>query len=285
MNVRSLLETGGRKAYYVFQKLTGHGVDADLERDLRAQADAYLARAGPLARSVPVVALETLPLDDRSRYAVFRDDVYVRFVAEEGRDERDRFDRAGSWVPRGSVMYYDAETRIFVKVFDDYYCQKGVGRFLPEALDAGLYDFLCPGLTYLIKDAAGTLRGYAIEEGEPLTPYLFERYVGGSWREVICAETRRTGLYFTDLTFHNVVRLGPTLSLIDLDSVLPVDWFDTDETFARAHLDEVDLGWALAQKWHSPEWYGAFVRALKATRQTAHREGTGTGHNASISSL
>lgn len=275
MNVRSLLEGGGRKAYYLFQKLTGHGVDADLARDLQAQAEAYLARTEPLGRSVPVVALETLPLDDRSRFSIFRDDIYTRFVAEEGGNERDHFGRAGTWVPRGSVMYYDTETRSYVKVFDDYFCRKGEGRFLPEALDAGLYDFLCPGLTYVIEDTAGALRGYAIAEGEPITPYLFERYVGGSWREVICAETHRTGLYFTDLVFHNVVRFGPTLSLIDLESILPVNWFDTDRTFAQAHLDEVDIGWAPAQKWHSPGWYGAFVRTLKATRQVAPREAQG----------
>lgn len=271
MNVRSLLEGGGRKAYYLFQKLTGHGINADFARNLQAQADAYLARSEPIARTVPVLALEALPLDDRSRFSVFRDDIYTRFVAEEGGDERDHFGRAGTWVPRGCVTYYDVETHTYVKVFDDYYCRKGEGRFLPEALDAGLYDFLCPGLTYLIEDAAGTLRGYAIEKGEPITAYLFERYVGDPWREVICAETRRTGFYFTDLVFHNVIRLGSTLSLIDLESILPVDWFGTDKAFAQAHLDEVDLGWPLAKKWQSPTWYGSCVRALKATGEYTRR--------------
>ena len=90
-----------------------------------------------------------------------------------------------------------------------------------------------------------------------------ECYVEGSLREVLCAETERVGLYFNDLTFHNVVRHGDRLSIIDLESVLPVAWFETDLDFARAHLDEMDIGWPIASKWESPAWYGAFLRGLK----------------------
>ena len=256
-----------RKAHYAFQKLTRIGFDAAFERTLALQAEAYLAGTALPREPVLRLRLDTLDLNDRARYVIARDDIYTRFVAEAGGPDRDSFGREGRWIPRGCVVYHDRQSDAYVKVFDAYFCKRGEGRFLPEALDAGFYDFLCPGLSFVIEDDEGRIRGYAIIAGEPITSYAFERYIGRSLRPVIMAETERAGLYLNDLEFHNVVRHGDRLSLIDLESVLPVDWFETDLAFARAHLDVVDIGWPIQHKWVSPRWYGAFVRALKARDQ------------------
>ncbi len=267
MDAMRYIRAGLRRAHYLVQKATRTGVDRAFAADLRRQAEAYLAGDRSQRRPLPERSLEGMELSDAERFAVAREDIYVRFAPEAGGPDVDEFGRAGRWVPRGCVVYRDRREDTYVKVFEAYFSTRGEGRFLPDALERGLYDFLCPGLAYVLRDEAGLLRGYAIREGEPVSPYAFEWYVEGSLREVVCAETERTGLFFNDLTFHNVVRHGDRLSLIDLESVMPVAWFETDLAFARAHLDEIDIGWPYASKWESPAWYGAFVRELKERAQ------------------
>ncbi len=253
-----------RELHFVFQKVTKAGFDAHFEEELKRQADSYL-RGDPVDKAVrPLVRLDALDLNNDGRFVVFRDDIYRRFEVADWGDDVDSFGRRGRWIPRGCAMYYDRIEKAFVKVFDAYSAIRGEARYLREALDKGLYDFLCPNLAYLIEDENQNFRGYAIREGEPLTRYEFERFVGGALREVILAETERTGFYFNDLEFHNVIRSDGQLSLIDLESVIPVSWFGTDLTFARQHLNEVDIGWPIQSKWCSPRWYRAFLIDLKA---------------------
>ena len=253
-----------REAHYAFQKITKVGFDAQFEKDLRCKADLYLSGEPTEKVEYPVVRYKSIDLKDSQRFVVFRNDIYRRFVADDQGEEVDDFGRKGLWIPRGCIVYYDRPGRTFVKVFDSYAAINGEARFLQDALDNGLYNFLCPSLDYLIVDENENLRGYAIREGEPLTRYEFERYVGGALREVILAETERTGLYFNDLEFHNVVRSDGLLSIIDLESVVPVSWFGTDLEFARRHLNEVDIGWPIQSKWCSPPWYHAFLVGLQA---------------------
>jgi hypothetical protein len=254
-----------RKAYYLFQRTTGYGIDDALEQDLERQAATYLAGlpATPtLFERIERVRLCDLDLSNRSRFSVVRDDIYVRFQVDERGTETDQFGRTGTWIPRGCLVHFDRDEQVYVKTFDAYFCRQGEGHFLPVALRRGLYDFLCPALSYLVVDRDETIRGYAIRAGQPLTPYEFERYVGGSLRELICRLTALTGLYLNDLVYHNVILVDGRLSLIDLESVLPVEWFGQGIEFARQHLDEIDLGWPIQTKWHSPRWYRAFLTEL-----------------------
>lgn len=257
-----LITFAQRRSIYVFQKITGYGLDEGFARDLSRQAEAYLrgeSNERRLSRPFAHIRPSDLDLEDTSRYSLVRDDIYRRFEADERGPEQDRFGRRGSWIPRGSKIYFDSKTNDFVKVFDEHFCSRGEGAFLRSALDAGVYDFLCPNLRYIIQDDAGQIFGYAIRKGAPLNLYEFEHYVGGVLREVICEVTRRTGFYFYDLEFHNVIRSGNRLSLIDLESVLPIEWFGKGMAFAEEHLDVLDIGWPLNEKWRSPKWYRNFL--------------------------
>jgi hypothetical protein len=253
-----------RAVHYAFQKITKVGFDAQFEFELERQADLYLSGEPREKVEYPIVRLESINLEDNQRFVVFKDDIYRRFVADDHGEEVDDFGRKGRWIPRGCVVYYDQVDGTYVKVFDSYATQNGEARFLQNALDRGIYGFLCPNLHYLIVDENEILRGYAIREGETLTRYEFERFVGRALRDVILAETERTQFYFNDLEFHNVIRSDGRLSIIDLESVVPVSWFRTDLEFARRHLKEVDIGWPIQSKWRSPRWYQTFLVRLKA---------------------
>jgi len=262
MTLSRLVKYAQRKSTYLLQKLTGLGVDDSVVRELSEQASAFLSGepAGTrLSLTVPRLNIVDLDLEDTTRYTLVRDDIYRRFVWDKAGSETDKFGRRGHWVPRGSKIYFDTETRDYVKVFDEYFCSQGEGAFLESAINAGVYDFLCPNLSYLIQNENDHILGYAILEGKPLSPYEFERYVGGILRDVICEVTRRSGFYFYDLEFHNVVRSGSQLSLIDLESVLPIKWFGKGIAYARDHLDVIDIGWPLNEKWRSPRWYRDFL--------------------------
>ena len=176
---------------------------------------------------------------------------------------RDHFGRPGRWVPRGVVVFYDKVEKTFLKLFDKHTAANGEARYLRDAVDGGMYDFLCPNLNYLIHDEHDRLLGYGIGEGTPISRWEFEQYIP-EVRRLIFEVTEVTGLYFTDLTYHNVVKSEGRLCFIDLESVLPIDWYGTGPEFALAHLDEIDVGWVLQSKWKSPEWYGEFVASLQS---------------------
>jgi hypothetical protein len=261
-----ILQIVRRKSYYAFQKLTRIGIDTDLEVSLRNRAIVYLEKLGDVVISVrpKTVPVQSIHVEQSSRYRVVRDDIYKRFIVDDAGVDIDKFGRRGRWIPRGSMLYLDIRDREYVKVYDEYFCRKGEGRFLKDALEAGLYEFLCPGLSYLIVDESGSLRGYAVKAGRQLTQGEFERYVGRSLRELICTLTEKTGFYFPDLVWHNVIQDGDMLSLIDLESVLPIEWFEKDVQFSLDHIDEIDIGWPIQMKWHSPGWYRVFLRELTA---------------------
>lgn len=263
-----------RNLTYVARKTSRSGIDADFEQRLCERAATYLATTGDVdSTGYDVVPLSEIDASVEASFVLVRDDIYRRFVADEGGSETDSFGRRGAWIPRGSMLYLDTRTDWYVKLFDEYFCEHGEGRFLRDALDRNMYEFLCPGLRKVIVDERGTIRGYAIEAGEPLTRYEFERYVGGCLRELVCAVTAFTGLYFNDLEYHNVVRRGDELSFIDLESVLPVEWFGTDTDFASEHLDIIDIGWPIQSKWNSPRWYRRFLKRLTGAVDDAAPDG------------
>jgi len=261
-------KAAAREVHYRLQKSTKFGFDAALENELRGQAVGYLKGSGADV-VVPVLQLDSIELTDDRRYEIFRHDIYRRFDPFDGGADYDQFGRTGRWVPRGTTVYYDRLNATFVKVFDAYTATFGEAKYLGPAMRAGLFEFLCPSLEYRIVDADGVLRGYAIREGRPLTRYEFERYVGSALRDVILHETARTGFYFYDLEFHNVIVSGNQISLIDLESILPIAWFGTDTDYARDHLHELDVGWPLQSKWCSPEWYDEFLSAGLQNGRTA----------------
>lgn len=265
MSWKHMSNVARKTSYYLLQKTTKWGIDAEIENQLRHQATEYLtATLQGRATSVNIakVQIKNLDLEDHNRYSLFEDDVYRRFVISKNGNATDEFGRKGNWVPRGCTMFFDHWTKEYVKVFDEYFCQQGVGRFLRDGLNRGLYDFLCPNLSYVIIDDAGLIRGYSIRGGRQLTHYEFERYVSGALREVICRLTERTGLYFYDLTPHNAIVDEGRISLIDMESVLPVEWFGKGIEFSLSHLSEIDIGWPIQRKWYSPKWYRNFLIEL-----------------------
>jgi hypothetical protein len=254
----------GRVSRYAWQRATHTGFDRALEASLSARAQRYLVdtASSEERRSVPSVSLHDLTLDP-PRFTLLEKDRHLRFRVGEDGEAVDRFGRRGHWETRGGLLFLDAETSSHLKLFDETSATHGEPRFLRQAIDAGMYDLLCPGLRYVVQDRSGVLRGYAVQTGRPTSRYEFERYIG-ALREVVIDATRRTGLYFTDLVPHNTIIHDDQLSLIDLESVLPIAWFGTDMDFARAHLHEVDIGWVLASKFNAPAWYRRAVSELSA---------------------
>jgi hypothetical protein len=252
-----------RQIFYWIQRGTGWGIDNALEEKLVDRTRSFLAE-GDLRKGnqVPTRRVESIELSDSSRFRLTRDDSYKRFVALDDGTEVDEFGRNGRWVPRGCRIFHDHVEDTYIKVFDQYFCMRGEGRFLPTAFESGVYDFLCPALAYLIKDDHGNLRGYAIHSGQVLTPYEFERYVGSGLKEAICEITRQSGLYFYDLTYHNSIRRDDEISLIDLESVLPVGWYGQDKAFSMRMLQYIDIGFPIQDKFLSPDWYARYIEEL-----------------------
>ncbi len=56
------------------------------------------------------------------------------------------------------------------------------------------------------------------------------------------------------------------ISLIDLESALPVEWFGRGTAFSREHFHEIDIGFPIQDKWNSPWWYFEFLKALTDRR-------------------
>jgi hypothetical protein len=262
-NIQRSISYLARQSLYWIQRGTGWGIDESLEETLLEKTTRFLAE-GDLRKDnqVPTHRLESIVLSDSARFRLIRDDIYQRFVAIDSGIEVDEFGRNGRWVPRGCRIFYDYIEDTYVKVFDKYFCTRGEGRFLPDALERGIYDFLCPALAYLVEDDEGDLRGYAIRSGQVLTPYQFERYVGTGLKDAICEITRRSGLYFYDLIYHNVIRRGDELSFIDLESVLPIDWYGQDKAFSMRMLQYIDIGFPIQDKFLSPAWYARYIEAL-----------------------
>lgn len=245
------------------QRNTGWGIDKRLEQELRSRAGAFMAQPDlGDASQITRRSLKDLDLTVSSRYSLIRDDIYRRFVVADDGPDTDEFGRIGRWIPRGSRIFLDRAEDVYVKVFDEFYCDRGEGRFLPVALDEGIYGFLCPALTYLLEDRDKRLRGYAIRSGRILSLYEFDRYVAGALREAICELTRLSGLYFYDLTFHNFILKDDEISMIDLESVLPLSWYGKDRSFSQQMFQQIDIGYSIQEKFHSPSWYATYIAQL-----------------------
>jgi hypothetical protein len=255
-----------RRALWGIQRSTGWGIDKRLEQKLRSRASAFVAQSDVgNAGQIKTNPIEDLDFTDSSRYSLIRDDIYRRFVVSEDGPDIDRFGRNGRWIPRGSRIFLDRTEDVYVKIFDEFYCAQGEGRFLPVALEQGIYGFLCPALAYLIEDRNQNLRGYAIRSGRILSLHEFERYVEGALREALCELTRLSGLYFYDLNFHNFIVRHDELSMIDLESVLPLTWFGKDRTFSQQMFQQIDVGYPIQEKFHSPSWYAKYIEQLLAS--------------------
>ncbi len=57
------------------------------------------------------------------------------------------------------------------------------------------------------------------------------------------------------------------ISLIDIESILPVDWFGKPPSYAAAKLHVLDVGWSIQAKWRAPEWYASHIRDIQAERE------------------
>ena len=254
-----------KRAFYWVQRSTGWGINKRLEVQLRNTADRFVAQED--AQEVDQVAtqlVERFDFSDAGRFNLIRDDIYRRFIVLADGTESDDFGRKGRWIPRCCRVFFDHTEDVYIKLFDEYFCTKGEGRYLPVALEQGVYDFLCPALAYLIVDSQEHLRGYAIRSGRVLSPYDFERYVAVALKDAVCEVTRRSGLYFYDLTYHNAVLRGNEISLIDLESVLPLSWYGKDMAFSLRMIQQIDIGYPIQREFHSPSWYAKYIEELIA---------------------
>jgi len=264
-NFQRVIAFAKKRAFYWVQRSTGWGINKRLEVQLRNKADKFVAQKD--VEEVDQVAtqlVESFDFSDPGRFNLIRDDIYQRFIVLEDGTESDDFGRKGRWIPRGCRVFLDHSEDVYIKVFDEFYCTKGEGRFLPVALKKGVYNFLCPALAYLIVDNHEHLRGYAIRSGRVLSPYDFERYVAVALKDAVCEVTTRSGLYFYDLTYHNAILRGDEISLIDLESILPLSWYGKDMAFSMRMIQQIDIGYPVQGEFHSPSWYAKYIEELIA---------------------
>jgi len=268
--IQRVIAFAKKRAFYWVQCCTGWGIDKRLEVQLRTKAAKFVAQED--VEEVDQIAtqlVERFDFSDSARFSVIRDDIYRRFIVLEDGTESDDFGRKGRWIPRGCRVFFDHTEDVYIKLFDEYFCTKGEGRYLPVALEKGVYDFLCPALAYLIVDSQEHLRGYAIRSGRVLSPYDFERYVAVALKDAVCEVTRRSGLYFSDLTYHNAILRGDEISLIDLESVLPLSWYGKDMAFSMRMIQQIDIGYPIQREFHSPSWYAKYIEELIAVPSDA----------------
>ena len=63
--------------------------------------------------------------------------------------------------------------------------------------------------------------------------------------------------------YKKTVVLHKRLSIIDLESILPVEWFGKNNDFAYQQLDKIDVGLAVQKKFQSPKWYSQYIKNLQ----------------------
>lgn len=265
-NLQKAQQKIGKAVLYTLQKTIKWQFDQNIEQALRDWAHQILDHDHLFAEEPhwQQISLEDIDLEDKRRYSLFQIDIdKKRFSIDLLGEDIDYFGRKGTWIPRGTRIFYDKVDKTFLKIFEPYSADKGEAHFLEHALKSGLYDNLCPHLVATIKDSTGNFRGYIIKEGRTLTLYEFQRYIKSAMGELICAITKKTGYYFYDLFSGNVILLDGKISFIDLESILPIDWYGQDTSFAKNHLHEIDLGWEIQTKFASPKWYSDFLKDLK----------------------
>src|SRR5690606_42111830 len=87
-----------RQSVYLFQSLTGYGIDEAFAHELSEQASAYLKGRADVRRpslSIPRATRSDLNLDDTSRHTRVRHCTARRFDANQAGSQLDRFARRG----------------------------------------------------------------------------------------------------------------------------------------------------------------------------------------------
>ncbi|BCX47528.1 hypothetical protein HAHE_14360 [Haloferula helveola] len=256
------LRKAKRAGLYALQKATSYRYDAELEKKLARRVAGWMESSVATPGEPPSRSIDSIDLADPKRFSEFQYDPHKTFVASEDGPELDEFGRPGRWQPRGIRFFKDRVARRHIKLFPKAFAANGEGRFIEDALRSGFFNYLCPLFEFLIRDRDGAVIGYAIRSGRELTAYEFERYVDTVMRPLVCQATEETGFYYYDLIDHNVIMCDGVISLIDIESVLPIEWFGQDHEFATTQFDQVDVGWPLHTKWRSPDWYGEHIRGL-----------------------
>ena len=75
--------------------------------------------------------------------------------------------------------------------------------------------------------------------------------------------------FFYDLTYHNAILRGDEISLIDLESVLPLSGYGKDMTFSMRMIQQIDIGYPVQREFHSPSWYAKYIEELIAVPSDA----------------
>ena len=248
---------------YTLQKTTSYRYDTAFEKVLESQVKQWLSQpmtspCEPSSRSI-----ESFNFSDTERFSEFHYDPHKTFMFSPDGPELDEFGRPGRWQARGVRFFRDRIKERYIKLFPKSFTANGEGRFIEDALRSGFYAQLCPLFEFLVRDQDGAVIGYAIRAGRELTAYEFERYVDHIMRPLVCRATEESGFYYHDLIDHNVIIRDGVISLIDIESVLPIEWFGKDAAFPTTQFDLVDVGWPLHTKWQSPDWYGDLIRRLQ----------------------
>jgi len=239
---------------YALQKTTSWRYNPEIEKALESQVKQWLCQPISTPCEPPSRPIDRFNFSDGERFTEFLHDSHKTFVCSQDGPELDEFGRPGRWQPRGVRFFKDRVKERYIKLFPKSFAANGEGRFIEDALRSGFYSHLCPLFEFLVRDQDGAIIGYAIRSGRELTAYEFERYVNHIMRPVVCRATEESGFYFHDLIDHNVIIRDGVISLIDIESVLPIEWFGKDASFATTKFDLVDIGWPLHTKWKSPDW-------------------------------
>ena len=204
------------------------------------------------------------------RYKLLRGDIRRVFVADPHGDRVDLFGRRGNWMPRGTRVHHDADNGIVIKTYSPACVAHGVGYFLDAARKSSIYQGLTPLLRGWIVDQEGLTVGYATTAARQITEAEYAAFVSNQ-ADTIKANTVESGYYFYDLCRSNIVAFKGTYSLIDLESILPLSWFEQDDDFSKSRLDQIDIGYSLQRKWFSPWWYHQFLCEHLGLKPRPHR--------------
>lgn len=260
---RRVLKKAKKLGLYTLQKATSYRYNTALEKDLEDQVSQWLSQPVASSNEPASRSIDTFNFSDKERFSEFQYDPHKTFISSPDGPELDEFGRPGHWQSRGVRFFKDHAKERYIKLFPKSFTANGEGRFIEDALRSGFYTHLCPLFEFLVRDRDGDVIGYAIRSGRELTAYEFERYVDQIMRPLVCRATEESGFYYYDLIDHNVIIRDGVISLIDIESVLPIEWFEKDASFATTKFDLVDVGWPLHTKWRSPDWYGALIRQLQ----------------------
>jgi hypothetical protein len=131
---------------------------------------------------------------------------------------RDKYNHYVKFVNHGRAIYKDATH--YYKVFHPEYVRLPYFR---QALAANFFDGLVhPDIEYIYED--GEVVGYKLPIGEVLSDNEYDQQlVPTSFWRIVEKAMLRTGLVFYDFVPPNIIKIGGELSLIDLESIYPLE--------------------------------------------------------------